>query len=260
MKLTPEELTQELAASIDADLAKAIVKSYVEMQQRFVAGDWKPSELDGGRLCEAIARALYQLDSGTVTHSQLPAEICEKLEDLKQQHTHNLQMTDRRHMAKAIELVYKFRSARGPVHISPRYSANQMDAMMVLHVGKWILAEFLRLAWKQDQEVVADTIAQIIQLEHSIIHELDGKPLVLVRGIQAGEEILLLLNHAMGNRLSRSDIHEQATNQKTATLNAAMNRLVELKETRVVADDEIALTPLGQKRVIEEIIPKYAPR
>jgi len=27
------------------------------MQRRYFSGDWKPSELDGGQFCEAVARA-----------------------------------------------------------------------------------------------------------------------------------------------------------------------------------------------------------
>src|SRR5437667_7113843 len=108
MTLSAEELATELAQIVDPTFASAMVDSYVEMQQRFFAGDWQPSELDGGRVCEAVARACYQLDSGTVTHSQLPKEVCEKLEDERNLHTHNLDAKARRHISRAIMLVYKF--------------------------------------------------------------------------------------------------------------------------------------------------------
>ena len=39
MALTPKQLKNELAAVIDPAFADAIVDSYVEMQQRFLAGD-----------------------------------------------------------------------------------------------------------------------------------------------------------------------------------------------------------------------------
>ncbi|HYE74042.1 MAG TPA: hypothetical protein VEF04_11960, partial [Blastocatellia bacterium] len=120
--------------------------------------------------------------------------------------THSLSQKDRYHISKAIEVVYKFRSDRGPVHISPLYTAKYMDSMLVIHMGKWIIAEFLRLAWNQDRQVIAEVIAQLVQLEHSLIHELDGKPLVLAKGISAPEEILLLLFDAPNNRLSRSEL------------------------------------------------------
>ncbi len=160
MPLSAKQLATELAKIVDPSFASSIVDSYTEMQQRFYAGDWQPSELDGGRLCEAVARACYQLDSGTVTHSQLPKELCEKLEDEANLRPHTLYAKARRHISRAIMLVYKFRSDRGSVHISPDYSANEMDSILMVHAGKWIFAEFLRLAWNKDRKVIASAVTQ----------------------------------------------------------------------------------------------------
>jgi hypothetical protein len=180
------------------------------------------------------------------------------LEDFNKKRTHNLAEGDRRHFCKAIRLVYKFRSDRGPVHISPIYTANYMDSMLILHVGKWMFAEFLRIAWTADKQVIADTIAQIVQLQHTLIHELDGKPLVLASGIPAADEILLLLNHAGGNRLSRASIRQYAPLQKAPTLNAAITKLIANREIRDEGTGELALTPRGQHRVMNEVIPKHS--
>ncbi len=256
MPLSAKQLIAELARVVDTALADAVVSSYVEMQQRFFAGDWQPSELDGGRLCEAISRALYQLDSGTVTHSQLPKELCEKIEDEQNLRPHGLDLKDRHHISRAIGLVYKFRSDRGSVHISPKYTADFMDSMLMVHAGKWIFAEFLRLAWKQDKAVIAETIAQIVQLEYSLIHELDGMPLVLESSVSAPEEILLLLNHAEGHKLSKEELSQQAKNNTSTSLTVAFSRLLKSNEIRSTSTaGEVALTPKGQKRVIEKIIP-----
>ena len=258
MGISTTQLVTELSTAVDATFAQAVVESYVEMQQRFLAGDWKPAELDGGRLCEAVSRALYQLDSGVITHNELPGTLCDWLEDFNKKRSHNLAEGDRRHFCKAIRLVYKFRSDRGPVHISPVYTANYMDSMLILHVGKWMFAEFLRLAWTADKQVIADTIAQIVQLQHTLIHELDGKPLVLASGIPAADEILLLLNHAASNRLSRASIRQYASLQKAPTLNAAITKLIANREVRQEDNGELALTPRGQHRVMNEVIPKHS--
>lgn len=258
MRLTPEQLIQQLSAVIDASIARAAIESYVEMQQRFLAGDWGPSELDGGRLCEAVCRCLLQLDTGAINHSALPGAVRQVL--LDPQHNHALAEKDRQHIAKVIDLVYKFRSDRGAIHISPIYTANYMDSMLVLHAGKWILGEFLRLAWNQDRNTVAEVIAQLVQLEHSLIHELDGKPLVLAKGISAPEEVLLLLYHAPSNRLNRAELRQYAANQKPQTVSTAIFRLIREKDIRPVGDGEVALTPNGQGRVVAEVLPKWRPK
>jgi hypothetical protein len=254
--LTAPQLIAELSTIVDSNLAKSAVEDYVDMQQRFLAGDWKPTELNGGRLCEAVARCIHQLDTGSITHSKLPGKICERLED--ETVPHSLGVKDRHHLAKAIGVLYKFRSDRGAVHISTIYSANEMDSVLVLHIGKWLFSELLRLAWNKDRQVIAETIQRIVRLEHSLIHELDGKPLVLVKGISAKEEILLLLNHATGNRLSKNAVRDSA-HQKPSNVSVAISRMLKDKEIRLADNDEIVLTPVGQKRIFEEIIPKINP-
>jgi hypothetical protein len=258
MLRTPDQFAKDLAATVDPLLSRQIIESYVEMQQRYLAGDWKPTELDGGRLCEAASRIMYQLDSGTVTYSQLPKEIREKLLDEDRvQRVHKLAQKDRQHIAAAISMVYKMRSDRGAVHISPSYTANGMDSMLVVHAAKWILAEILRLAWNKDRDVVAGVIEQLVQLEISLVHDLDGKPLVLVRGISAPEEVLLLLYHSSNNRLTRAELREYAANQKVATVNMAITRLIKDKDVRAMGPTEVAITSKGQKRVLELIVPKW---
>lgn len=261
MKVTPDDLIAQLSTVLDPDLARAAVESYREMQQRFLAGDWGPAELDGGRLCEAVSRCLLQLDTGTVDHKHLPGQIEPILLDPNNTHAHTLGLKDRQHIVRVLGTVYKLRNDRGVAHISPVYSANAMDAMFVLHAGKWLFAELLRLAWNGDRKVVGEVIEQLVQLEHSIIHELEGKPLVQVEGISASDEVLVLLNHAPNHRLSRAELRDRAYLQKPDTVKAAINRLIQRKDVRPLdSNTEVALTSKGQQRVREEVLPKLTAR
>lgn len=257
MPLSSKQLSNELAKIVEPNFASAIVDSYIEMEQRFFSGDWQPTELDGGRLCEAISRALYQLDSGSVMCTELPGTICDWLEDFNKKRTHNLAEGDRRHFCKAIRLVYKFRSDRGAVHISADYTANEMDSILMLHVGKWMFAEFLRLAWNEDRKIIAETIGDLIQLAHPVIHELDGVPLILDNSVSAPEEVLLLLDHADGHKLSKDELSRQAKNNSDKSVGVAISRLMKSNEIRATSTPgELAITPKGQKRIIEKIIPR----
>src|SRR5438046_7160954 len=102
--------------------------------------------------------------------------------------------------------------------------------MFMCHAAKWIFAAFLRLAWHKDKAVIAETIAQIVQLEYSLIHELEGTPLVLDHSVSAPEEILLLLNHAEGHKLSRGELLKQSKNNTEKTLSVAFSRLLKTNE------------------------------
>lgn len=257
MKVTPADLILQLSTVVDPTLARAAVESYVEMEGRFLAGDWSPAELDGGHLCEAVSRCLLQYDTGILNHTYLLGQIEPLLIDNAGRQSHTLTLADRRHMMKVIGAVWKLRNDRGVAHISPTHSANNMDAMLVLHVGKWIFAELLRLVWNGDRALVTEVIEQLVQLEHSIIHELEGRPLVLAENATAPEEVLVLLNNAPAHRLSRAALRDFTPLQKPDTVRAAITSLIKKKDIRPVADGgELALTPKGQKRVREEIMPK----
>ena len=256
MKITPEQLKLDMKVAIDASLAEQLVDSYTKMQQRYYAGDWQPSELDGGQFCEAVARALYQLDTGT-TIDNLPGDIIGFLRSKSPPSPHLIDTKDRDHFCRVLQTTYKFRSDRGVAHISSKYTANHLDATLIVANVKWMFAEFLRLAWKRDRSEIVAIIESIIQLEHPLIHELDGKPLVLTNLLSASEEILMLLQHSLSGRLTRGELKE-AINKDQSTISKAINRLNTDKEVRISTSGEIVITPVGQKRVHEEIFPKLA--
>jgi hypothetical protein len=133
-----------------------------------------------------------------------------------------------------------------------------MDAVLILQAGKWPLGELLRLAWSKDRDTLAAVIAQLVQLEHSLVHELDGKALMLVGGVSAPDEILILLYSAAGNRLSRAGLRKYAR-QKPQTVNMAISRLIKGKYVRSASDTDVPITPLGQARVLQTVLPRWTP-
>jgi hypothetical protein len=255
MKISPDQLKQDLAAVIDPSFAEQLVKSYTNMQQRYYAGDWQPSELDGGQFCEAVARALYQIDSGTFNDTLLPGDIAGLLRKKSPIPPHNLGEKDREHFCKVLQTAYKFRNDRGVAHVSATYTANHLDATLIIATVKWMFAEFLRLAWKRDRNEVVAIIEAIVQFDHPLIHELDGIPLILTNLLTTSEEILILLQHANG-RLVRNELKESIINKTQSTVNKAINQLNTDKEVRISTAGEIVITPVGQKRLHEKIFPK----
>ena len=255
MKITSEQIITKLSTAIDPKLAEQLVTTYAEMQGRFVSGDWKPAELDSGRFCEALARSVWQLDSGKPNHTFLPGKIRGRL--LDQNHPHNLTAKDRSHLCKVLDAVYKFRSDRGPVHLSLQHTANHMDSMFMSYAVKWLFGELLILAWKGDRAQVVQVIESIVQLEHPLVHELDGRPQVQVAGISAPDEILLLLNNAPGGRLSRAELGAYA-HHKPNNISMAISRLASPNQRRLRLDEHgnLALTPLGQEYVRTTLMPK----
>jgi hypothetical protein len=257
VKIAPDQLKRDIAASVDASLAEQLVDSYTKMQQRYYAGDWGPAELDGGQFSEAVARAIYQLDTSTITHDLLPGLISDQLRSKSSLVPHKLDAKDRDHFCRVLQTTYKFRNDRGVAHISPTYTANHLDATLIVANVKWMFAEFLRLAWKKDRTEVVAIIESILQLEHPLIHELDGQPLVLTNLLNTSEEVLVLLQHSLSGRLTRSELR-QSIHRDQSTISKAISRLSSNKELRISSTGEVVITPLGKKRVYEDIIPKLS--
>jgi hypothetical protein len=259
MKKTPDELKADLAAVIDPAVARLLVDSYLEMQRRRYSGDWKPSELDGGHFCEAVARAFYELDTGMTTTLSVGA-ICDQLKKVNPPPVHYLQQKDREHFCRILQAIYNFRNDRGIAHISVTdgHDANQMDAALIVGTVKWLFGEFLRLAQKLDRNEVVALIESIIQLEHPLIHELDGEPQVMHTGLLIGEEILFLLQHSPQGRATKDQLRKWIPKSTLSSISMAVLRLTDVRQVRLTADGEIAITPAGQKRVSQDILPKVA--
>lgn len=255
MKISSEQLKQDIGAFIEPALAALIVDSYTKMQQRYYAGDWQPAELDGGQFCEAVSRAIYQVDTGIITHELLPGDISSQLKSKSA--SHKLDVKDRDHFCRVLQTTYKFRNDRGVAHISTTHTANHLDATLIIATVKWMFAEFLRLVWKKDRNEVVTIIEAIVQLEHPLIHELDGKPLVLSSELSAPEEILMLLQHSSGGRYMREELKQYVHASPTA-INTALSRLSDSRQIRISDKGDVVITPLGEERIRESILPKLS--
>lgn len=263
-RMNADALRADLAKVVDPTFADLVVTTYLEMQQRYFVEDWQPTELDGGRFCEAVARAIYQIDSGNISHSKLPGAVAEYMLDtdksgkpLSVPHTHALDVKDRNHFCKVLQTVYKFRSDRGAVHISPQYTANHLDAAMIVANVKWLFAEFLRLSWKKDRNEIAVLIEAILEFEHPLIHVLDGEPLVLSESLSAPEEVLILLRREGERGLTREHLRHFVKASQPA-VDMAIHRLVEGRQIRMSKQEEFVITHLGAQRVLNDIMPKLS--
>src|SRR4051794_24731397 len=71
MLLTSRDaLLSRLSPPLDRDLALQAITEFIDLERRYIQRDWGPTEVDGGRFCEAIARVLYHQDSGNLDPSR----------------------------------------------------------------------------------------------------------------------------------------------------------------------------------------------
>lgn len=249
--LTPS--LRKLVSSIEdpdnADMVRTVLVEYASLEKRFLAGDWTPAECNAGRFCEALVAPLSNLDRGVILR-QKPGEFCKKLlnDDIKD---HRLTGTDRRNLARIISAAYEVRSSRNSVHFAPEYTADYVDAMVVLAMCKWLVCELIRLTTGHPNVETVEAIRGVSQLGDPIIYELEGRPVVMRTDLSAAQEILLLLLHRPGYRATKAMLIESTDGMHSANaINTALSRLVKKREVLRAKEQIYQLSPLGAKSAL----------
>jgi hypothetical protein len=156
-------LVGQIQSCIEPQAGQSLVSEFLSLEQRFILRDWEPASLDGGQFAEILARILYHQDSGNWNPTKDVESCLKYLEDVENQIKHHI-LQPRKvaiHFCRALRVIYKFRSDRGSVHISPLFTANGIDARIISECVRWCFSEFLRMYWNGDREQVAKVIREI---------------------------------------------------------------------------------------------------
>src|SRR5688572_6414750 len=200
------QLLAQLSPPFDHLLATQLVDEFVSQERRYIQRDWEPAELDGGQFCEVLARILYHQDSGNLNRGKEFDECASYIEN-EQGATHAINpRRDALHLIKVLRTIYKFRSQRGAVHISPNYGPNHMDARLMIENVRWAMNETLRIFWQGDRELVAKAIRELLQFDVPCVGLFEDVLLVQRTDLSVDEEVLVLLHFAGEAGFSRTEL------------------------------------------------------
>jgi hypothetical protein len=200
--VTPDDLVNSLAASIDSQLATQLIEEASSIEEVFILRKWKYSELDGGRFSEVAARITYSIDSGNLSRAKSVDDCLRYIDN--DQVAHNFPERQAAiHLAKVVRAVYKLRSQRGAVHVSPTYTANEIDSRFVIEAVRWILAELLRLFVTADRDEIAAVIRDLARFPQPIIRKYGDMPFLQAVTFTIEEEILAHLLDEQDGRATR---------------------------------------------------------
>ncbi len=250
-----QNIVRSISPPVDQLLATQLVDEFISLEKRYIQRDWEPAELDGGQFCEALARLLYHLDSGNLNYTKCVSD-CDRYIN-NNTVSHNLERVALKHIFKVLTSIYKFRSQRGAVHISPTYTPNHMDSRFMIESVRWCMNEILRLFWQNDREEVAKVIRELLQFDVPCVGEFEDKLLVQRTDLTAYEEILILLHYAGDSGFSRTSLveHSMISSQKLTVVlseleGSSLRQIVQLN------NGNYRLTDLGSKRIREELSEK----
>jgi hypothetical protein len=247
-------LVAKLTPPLDKVLTEDLVGEFISLERRFIQRDWEPAQLDGGQFCELLGRVVYHQDSGNlnltrelkdcvayVNNDQVPHAIAPR--------------SDAIHLCKVLNTCYKFRSARGGVHISPTYKPNHMDSKFIIEMVRWCFAETLRMFWAgTDREQVAKAIRELLAFDVPCVGLFDEVVMVQRTDLSPEEEILVLLHYAGEQGFTRTEIGKYAM-VKPPAVTTALQKLTGPSVRQVVefSPKRFRLTDLGAKRIREKL-------
>ena len=248
-------LINKISPPIDNLLASQLVDEFISMEKRFIQRDWEPTELDGGQFAEIAARILYHLDSNNLNYNKDHNDCIKYFEN--DNVLHNLDRKEVAHIAKVLQSIYKFRSQRGAVHISIKYSPNHMDSKYLIEAVRWCMNEILRIFWNSDRDEVAKVIRELLQFDVPCIGVYEDVLLVQRTDLRAEDEILILLHYAGEKGFNRTEIGRHSL-QPASSITVALQSLCSpsMRQVVKIAGGFYRLTDLGQRRIRNELSQK----
>jgi hypothetical protein len=246
-------------AALPLGLAGDVLDAYAEVVTNYAEHRWEPSELNGGKLCEAVYTVVdgYMLGSYEQRASKprnMPA-ACLALES-KYGQAHR---SPRIQIPRMIVALYEIRNNRGVGHAGGDVSPNQMDATAVLYMSKWLVAELVRLLHGLTTEQAADVVEVLVEREVSLVWRWGQKRRVLHTGLTYRQQTLLLLAGVVD--ATEAEIvtwleHKRAADLRKNVLRPMhKDRLVDFDE----AADALRLLPPGVAAA-ESLIHSLSPR
>lgn len=192
MNLSPEDALSILPATLRKDLLDAfneIVKNYREHR-------WEPSELNGGKLCEAVYTiCVGWLDGGKYpARAKKPRNLPQACWDLERQYAHvQDSRTARILLPRMMMGLYDIRNNRGVGHAGAEVDPNKMDATAVLYIAKWLLSELVRLLHRLTTDEATAIVDGLIEREVSWVWTHENKRRVLRKGLTWKQQTLILM-------------------------------------------------------------------
>jgi len=229
-------------------------RHFDRMVEDFQKGDWEDCSAKGGKLIEAVVKALWVYVGETVPSGKdlKAGTIIDKLQNKPAASApERIRIT----IPRACRFAYEIASNRGARHDADEIDANEMDARAVLSVCCWILAEMVSFSQKGLDLAKANSIVEgLMKKRFPFTEEIEGRVYVDI-GKSAKEVALLILWTIYPRRMDRSELQASVMRHDHSENNAkvAVSRLVPY-----VDDDgrgRLRLRNTGLKKA-EELISK----
>ena len=135
-----------LLSSIPKGLREPLLRAFQAIEKNYREMRWEPSELNGGKLCEVVYTILKgHVEGKFASRPTKPRNMLEACKAFENADNKVFPRSVRVQIPRMIIALYEIRNNRGVGHVGGDVGPNHMDAVLVVGMAKWILAELIRL-------------------------------------------------------------------------------------------------------------------
>ena len=183
---------QAALSNLPAPLRTELIDALSEIERNFQARRWEPSELNGGKLCEVVYSIVRGHADGTFPRrAKKPKNMVDACKNLEAEMS--LPRSLRVQVPRMIVALYEIRNNRGVGHVSGDIDPNQMDAVTVLAIAKWLVAELIRVFHGVDVEAATAITDALVERQIALIWHVGDKQRILNAKLTLKEKTLLHL-------------------------------------------------------------------
>lgn len=218
-------IQSQLTNHLDSKLVDELLKAYSEAKRNYYLGGLRLSAVEGGRFCEAAFRLLQQITTSQFTPlgNQLNTE--QLIQTLANLPSNSSSDSIRIHIPRALRLVYDVRNKRDAAHLADGIDPNQQDAILVISILDWILAEFIRIYHNVTADEAHKIVDTIVTRSAPIIQDFNGFLKILNPKVKPSDQCLILLYQCGANGATIEQLSEWSPSIRKDNLLDTLGRL-----------------------------------
>ncbi len=240
-------------------LRDTLLKCYQQIISNYLERRWEPTELDGGKFCEAV----YSIINGAVrasfpANASKPANMLTACQALEKEPANPTRVGDRSLrvlIPRVLPVLYEIRNNRGVGHVGGDVDANHMDAEAVQAMASWVMAELVRIFHGTTTSEAQETVDALVERKSPVIWQVEGVKRVLHPEMSAKNRVLMLLHHSSG-WVSVADLFKWVEYSNASAFRSSVLR--PLHQARLIEFDpdhgRARISPRGAKVVEEELL------
>jgi hypothetical protein len=243
----------DLLGMLPDGLRDELLTEFNHILANFREGRWEPAELDGGKFCEVVYSIIVGHFEGSFPSSASKpsnmVDACKALETTGKGFPRSLAIQ----IPRMLVALYEVRNNRGVGHVGGDVDPNHMDAVVVLHTVKWILAELVRVFHATDVQTATTAVDALANRQIPVVWEVEGKKRVLEPSLTYRDRMLLLLYSAPGaieeDELRDWVEHPRPADFRKVLIAAHKDKLIEYRQNEAL----VYMSPTGVRYVEEEL-------